>query len=95
MLSPEYKKSLLKIIRKHLPKASIYLYGSRARGDNASGSDVDLALDAGRSIDISTIGNIKEEIEESTIPLFVDVVDVYNSSPEFLAEIKKDWIKLQ
>ena len=93
MIKAEYKEKLIEIISKHLPEATIYLYGSRARGDQSKGSDVDLALDIGKPIDLSIISAIKEEIEESNIPLFVDLIDTQTVSPDFLASIKKDWIK--
>jgi len=95
MIKDEYKEKLIEIINKHLPTTKIYLYGSRARGDHAEGSDIDLAIDMGSPIDFTTLGTIKEEIEESTIPLFVDVIDVNVSSSDFIASIKKDWIKWQ
>lgn len=83
------------MINNHIPKAHIYLYGSRARGDNTKGSDVDLALDMEEPIDSFTMSTIKEEIEESTLPLFVDLIDVHSVSQDFLDEIKKDWVKWQ
>ncbi|HBR70304.1 TPA: nucleotidyltransferase domain-containing protein [Candidatus Dependentiae bacterium] len=92
MVEPEYKKKLIEIINKYLPKAKIYLYGSRARGDHSEGSDIDLAIDTGKPVNFSIIGNIKEAIEESTIPLFVDVIDIQNASSNFINEIKKEWI---
>ncbi len=89
----EYKQILLDIIHKKLPKCKVYLFGSRGTTkDHQSGSDVDLALDAGKPIKLSIIFARKEEIEETTIPVFVDVIDINNSSKDFVDEIKKDWI---
>ncbi len=92
-MTERYKNRLIELITKHLPHTSIYLYGSRARKDHREGSDVDLALDNKKKIGRSIISDIKEDLEESTIPLFVDVVDVHDVSSEFLKEIKKDWIQ--
>ena len=73
----------------------IYLFGSRARGDNSPSSDIDIALDVGRKIDLYELSLINEEIEESTIPFTVDVIDLYNVSEDFKKNILKDgklWI---
>jgi predicted nucleotidyltransferase len=81
---------LTSIIKKHLPSVKIYLFGSRARGDYKSTSDIDIALDAGKKIDLYTLSLIKEEIEESSIPFTVDVVDLYTASGDFKKNILKD-----
>lgn len=81
---------IMDIIKKYLPTVRIYLFGSRARGDYAAESDIDIALDAGKKIDQYKLGQIKEEIEESTIPFTVDVVDLYNISEDFKKNILKD-----
>ena len=73
-----------------MPEAKIYLYGSRARGDHSQGSDVDLCIDAGKKLGWRVIGNIKEDCEESTIPLFVDVVDFHDIGEDFRTHIMKD-----
>lgn len=83
-------QALKNIIKKHLPSVKIYLFGSRARGDYAPESDIDIALDAGKKIDLYELSLIKEEIEESSIPFTVDVVDLYNVSEEFKKNIVKD-----
>lgn len=86
---------LIRIIKKHLPMVKIYLFGSRARGDNSPSSDIDIALDVGRKIDLYELSLIKEEIEESTIPFTVDFIDLYNISEDFKKNILKDgklWI---
>ena len=82
---------LIKIISSFLPTAAIYLYGSRARNDARGGSDIDLAIDAGSSVDWHVIALIKEAIEESTIPFFVDITDINEVSDDFKNEITKEW----
>jgi uncharacterized protein len=71
-----YKKELISIIHHHIPKCSIYLFGSRARNTHRPGSDIDLAIDAKKIITRRIIANILEEIDESTIPFCVDIVDI-------------------
>ncbi len=87
-----YKKELLSIIHQHLPGCTVYLFGSRARKTHRQGADIDLAIDAGKKVDLNTILSIKADIEETTIPLFVDVVDMHAISSDFKEEILKDKI---
>ena len=92
-MANQYKDELITIINRFLPNARITLFGSRARKTHSSGADIDLALDTGKAIGLNTILDIKSAIEESTIPLFVDLVDE-NSAPSSLKkEINKDGIR--
>lgn len=88
----KYKVLLLSIIHDKLPSCHVYLFGSRARGTNYPGSDIDIALDTGSKINIRFIGDIKEAIEESSIPFFVDIVDFHAVSSEMREQIRKDGI---
>lgn len=87
-----YKKTVLDIIHKQLPNAEVYLFGSRARGDDRTGSDIDIALDAGCLIDQKSLFHISEDLENSTIPFFIDVVDLHNVAEDFKAFIQKDMV---
>ena len=91
-LTPKYKELLIQIIKKHLPNTKIYLFGSRARGTNTPGADIDISVDAGEKINIRTISKIKYNIEETSIPFFVDVIDLNNIEKEIKEEILKDGI---
>ena len=88
----QYKQLLTDIIHTYLPGCRIWLFGSRARRTNKEGADIDLAIDAGRKLTMREIFRIKETIEESSIPVFVDIVDVRNVTEDFLSQIKGDWI---
>jgi len=88
----KYKKTLLEIIHKKLPKCKVYLFGSRARGTHQSGADIDLALNDGKPIDFDIILSLHAEIDETTIPLTVDLVDLYIATGKFRKEIEKEGI---
>jgi len=88
----KYKKVLLDIVAQHLPVCKVYLFGSRARGTQRSGSDIDLALDAYKKIDDVIIMNIKEAIDASLVPFFVDIIDLHDVSQDFKDFITKDLI---
>ena len=88
----KYKKNILEIINSYAPGSTVYLFGSRARNTHDLGSDLDLALDAGKKISLDDILSIKEAIEETTLPLFVDVVDMHAIDTDLKKEILKDGI---
>ena len=82
-LSETEKSAIVDSISESDPSAKIYLFGSRATSQHAKHSDIDVAIDAKNKLPRAILGKIKDEIEESTIPLFVDIVD-FNNAPEDL-----------
>lgn len=72
----------------------IYLFGSWARGTARHGSDVDVAVEYPVGVSGALkIGELRERLEESTIPYRVDVVDMQRASQSLLEEIRKDGIR--
>ena len=88
----QYKKTILDIIHHVLPNCTVYFFGSRARKDHSEGADIDIAIDCGRSINLDKLYKIKDALQETTIPLMIDVVDLYVASDTFKKEVKKDGI---
>jgi uncharacterized protein len=88
----KYKKIIIDIISEKLPAAKIYLFGSRARGTNLSGADIDVALDNHLEIPLSQLFKIQQAIEDSDVPLMVDVVDLHSVSDEFKNQVLKEGI---
>jgi predicted nucleotidyltransferase len=62
------------IFRKYPAVRQVYLFGSRAKGDHQPGSDVDLAI-MNDGVDGDVVRKIKGELEESSLPYMVDVVN--------------------
>ena len=91
-VKPSHKEELLKIIHTHIPHCKVWIFGSRATGKQRSGSDIDLALDNGSIIPWSTITKILIDIDETTIPMKVDLVDLQNVDPEFKTRVLNEAI---
>lgn len=86
------KELLLELIIKKLPNCKIYLFGSRAENKFTDGSDIDLALDNGSPIEINKILSLYSKIEDTSIPLFVDLVDLNTASDCLKKQIIKKGI---
>lgn len=85
-----YKQSIVAIVGAHVEQCVIYLFGSRARGTNLEGADIDIALDAGVPITPLVISRIRSDIDDSALPIFVDVVDYNAVSEQMKSEIQRD-----
>jgi len=88
----KYRDIIVPIVIKHAPTVRIILYGSRARLDAREGSDVDIALDAGKKIDKLIMNKIIDNLEESRLPICFDIVDFASVSQDMQKEIMKDGI---
>ncbi len=85
MPNKEQKERIIKVITIFFPEAKIYLFGSRARGDYAETSDIDIAIDAKSPMSMTQKGQIVSMIDALNIPQKVDVVD-FNRIPLALKE---------
>jgi len=82
---PKYYTYIQDIIWKHLDKQhyALFLFGSRATGNNAPHSDIDVGLLGENKVPSDKLSNIWEEIEESIIPYQVDVIDFHPTNENF------------
>ena len=72
--------------------ASVFLFGSWARGEQRRSSDVDVAIEYHGRSNRQKIARLREALGESTIPYRVDVVDMQEASAALAKEIRKDGI---
>ena len=74
-------------------KANIYLFGSWARGTARHGSDVDVAVEFIGASNERKIADLREQLEESTIPYRVDIVDMSRAAESLCEEIRREGIR--
>ena len=71
----------------------LYLFGSRARGDNGPNSDYDFAYRVKEPTSLIKMAGLMVDLEE-LVGNSVDIVDMKMASEHFLKEIERDGILL-
>lgn len=69
-------------------EVKIYLFGSRARGENSRFSDIDIGFLSDKDLSKDLV-MLRELIEESNIPYKVDIVDLSTNKDLLEIVIKK------
>ncbi len=73
-------------------EVQIVLFGSRARGDYAKTSDIDIGILPNGEINRKELILLREKVENSNIPYKVDVVNLSQTSKEFIEKALKEGI---
>ena len=68
----------------------IMLFGSRARGDFDSRSDIDIGILPGKNYDSKKLIFLREKLENMNIPYNVDIVDISKVSEIFRKKALKE-----
>ncbi|MBI3016216.1 MAG: nucleotidyltransferase domain-containing protein [Candidatus Tectomicrobia bacterium] len=73
--------------------ATVYLFGSWARGDAGPNADIDLAIEAHAPLPRGTLALLRERLEESHVPYRVDVVNLEDVDPDFRRRVLEEGIR--
>jgi len=96
-LPDRYLTLLLEILRARVPGAEVWAYGSRVNGHAHPGSDLDLVLrnpaDLGKPQ--QSLFDLQEAIDDSDIPILVDILDWARIPASFYAQINKAHVVIQ
>lgn len=95
-IEPRYLEQVKNIINSisQDENLKIYVFGSRATGKTKKYSDLDIALESNSKIDSSKLSKISIELEETTIPYKIDVIDLNNITDSFKKCIEKDLVEI-
>ncbi len=69
----------------------VYLFGSRARGDNTPHSDIDIAVESEVDVRIE-LTELREILEESLLPYKVDIVDL-RGAPYLKETVEREGVR--
>ena len=72
--------------------AAVWLFGSCARGEPRQHGDIDIGVLSRDELPVGFFGELQADIEESTIPYDVDLVDLRKADPALIAEIRREGI---
>ena len=85
------------LLRSHVPHATVWAYGSRVTGSAQECSDLDLVLrhPADPAQEITGWCELKEALEESRLPMLVDIHLWSRLPTSFHPEIERAYVVLQ
>lgn len=72
----------------------VFIFGSRARGDQKKFSDIDLLFASSTSLPLDVIGKIRSELEESDLTIKVDLVQESELANSFRDGVMKERIEV-
>jgi uncharacterized protein len=87
----ELRRIVLEALGTH--DAAVWLFGSCGRGDPRQASDMDVAILVREALPIGLLGQLQADIEESTIPYDVDLVDLRYADPTLVDEVRRKGVK--
>ena len=92
-ITADERKTVLALLRRHLPGSAAWVYGSRAKWMSRPQSDLDLVVFA-TPAQQPQIGDLREAFEESNLPFRVDLF-VWDDVPEsFRKQIEAEHVVL-
>ena len=94
-LPPQHLEKVRAILSEHVPHCEVRAFGSRLSGPAKDYSDLDLAVVASGKLNRDVLRHLQEAFEESDLPFRVDVLDWFDTSPEFQQVIEKAYEVIQ
>jgi hypothetical protein len=73
--------------------ASVWLFGSCARGEARQHSDIDIAILPRDDLPSGFFAELDADFEESTIPYDVDLVDLRCAEAALIDEVRREGVK--
>ena len=89
-LNPHDWLEVRRILRAYVPEYEVWAFGSRAKWEAKPYSDLDLAILTDRPLSLHKVAELRSALDESTLPIKVDVVDWAATSESFRTIIEAD-----
>lgn len=72
--------------------ATVYLFGSCAGGAPRPSSDIDVAIEARAPLPPELLAYLRDQLEESTVPFDVDIVDLSTVTSALRERVRREGI---
>jgi len=84
----DYIHIVKNIVLKHVPQDefAVFLFGSRAVGNNKALSDIDVGILGTRPLPYIIKGDLESDLDECIVPFKIDLIDFYQVNEVFKNE---------
>jgi predicted nucleotidyltransferase len=94
-LDPAWRESLARILAIHAATWEVWAFGSRVQGRSRPWSDLDLVLVGDEPVPEVALGELREALACSDLPIRVDVADWLGLTPAFRERVRQDHVVLR
>ena len=94
-IRPHWLAMVREILQRHVPERAVLAFGSRVTGSNRPFSDLDIAIVGDTPLDDTTLFSLREALEESDLPINVDVVQLSLAGPHIEEAVAKHGVMIQ
>ena len=96
-LAAPHRVLLSRLLAQHVPAAEVWAYGSRVSGGAHDGSDLDLVLrnPQGLATEVEGWPELKEALQNSSLPMLVEVHLWPHLPAKFHQEIERGYVVVQ
>ena len=88
-IAPQHLQMVTEILRRHLPHAEVWAYGSRVSGQSWEYSDLDLVVVGETALNGREMQDARDDMSESRLPFLVDLKDWHRIPQEWRDEIMR------
>lgn len=87
----EQVKEVVKLTLQGL-SVKVYLFGSWARKEERTSSDIDIAIWYDETLPLGTFAKLRLALEESLVPYHVDIVDLVKADSIIVKKVQKEGV---
>ena len=91
---PEHEEIVKKILKPYVLDYTFFYYGSRVKGTYSPVSDLDVLIKGNEEMPLSTLTEIKQLFDASSLPYVVNFSDYNKIETSFYELIKKDLVSI-
>jgi len=95
VIRPHWLAMVREILRQHVPDREVRAFGSRATGVSRPFSDLDIAICGAEPVDDLTMFALRNALEESDLPINVDVAPIHSAGPHIVDAVARHGIVIQ
>ena len=95
IIRPHWLAMVREILQRYVPDREVRVFGSRATGGNRPFSDLDIAICGDLPLEEATLFDLREALEESDLPINVDVVQLSMAGPHINEAVAQHGVTIQ
>ena len=95
IIQPHWLAMVREILQQHVPHREARAFGSRVVGGNRPFSDLDIAICGDMPLDGATLVGLRDALEESDLPINVDVVPLQIAGPHIIDAVARHSVVIQ